>query len=153
MANDYSAAHFLRSLALLSFSGSLLAMGTVYSYLATDGWYDAKVGLVVLLFLVPFIAFVVWMAARVRSQAKEFEGERPAYLSVVKRTGVFLAWFSAAAIVVGLIASFTTLYGGLIFMAVLLLGVPGLIACAFLFSWLSWLFGGFCMRSRAEDRG
>jgi len=144
--NDVTFKRFRLSIALLALAGTLLVVVFVYGYLATDGWYSPRDFFLALLVALPFGVFVAWMLARVRSQAKKYQGPVPSYSSVLGRAFVFIGVFAACVAVAGIIAAYTTLYGGVIFVAMLVVGVPSLAACVFLMSWLASIFAQRCLR-------
>lgn len=135
-------------MALLALAKALLAVAVTYSYLATDGWYDPEMFAFSMLTSAPFVVFAILAAVRVRRHAGMPQVELPKYSKVLRRVALYSAGFAACVAVVGVYGTVTTLYGGIVFAAVLVIGVPALTACVFLFSWTSWLFGRFCLRSR-----
>lgn len=148
--HDVTFARFRLSISLLAFAGTLLIVALVYGYLATDGWYSPRDFFGALLVALPFGACVAWMLVRVRSQATKYEGPVPSYSSVLSRAFLLIGVFAACVAVAGIIGAYTTLYGGVIFVAMLMVGVPSLAACAFLMSWLARIFAQMCARKRSR---
>lgn len=140
---------FRFSIALLAFSGTLLVVVLVFGYLATDGWYDVQGALTAIGLALPFAGVVTWMSLRVRAQARGYQGPLPSYLSILGRAVAIISVLATCAAIAGLIAASNTMYGGIIFVATLVVGTPLLSVCTLLMTWLARIFAQACVHAES----
>lgn len=135
-----------RALATLAVTQLLLLIAIVYTYLASDGWYNTRLALISLAVIAPFALIVLVTGVLVRKKLTE----QPTYVAVLKRTSFYLLPFVGIAVVIGIIASVTTIYGGLLFIVTLIIGIPAMIVCALVFSWTAWWFGKRILKTNSD---